>query len=175
MIEKQLALKPQDLVVILKVAVNPERAFTLTELSSELTMALSAVHGSVTRSEQARLLSRSAGSTRAMKSSVHEFVVHGAKYCFPGTLGSLTRGMPTGAAGPVLRSSFESLGPLAPVWTDPSGDSYGPGLVPLHTTVPAACRQDPRLYDVLTLLDALRVGAARERELALHALNERLA
>jgi len=55
------------------------------------------------------------------------------------------------------------------------GDAYGPSLVPLHYTVPAACRTDEKLFDVLSLLDAMRIGAARERELGSSILEERLA
>jgi hypothetical protein len=60
------------------------------------------------------------------------------------------------------------------VWPDPLGDAYGPSLAPLHPTIPEACRLDEKLYDVLTLIDAVRVGAARERELAMTLLAERL-
>ena len=40
------------------------------------------------------------------------------------------------------------------------------GLEPLYKTVPIAARRDPRLYEILALLDALRDGRARERRLA---------
>lgn len=172
---KQLTLKPQDLVVALKIAVNRSRNFTLTELASELHMAVSAVHGSIRRSEQARLISRSAGSIRAIRSAVNEFVIHGAKYAFPAVLGPLARGVPTAIAGPVLRTHFEQADSLPPVWPDPEGSGYGPSLTPLYSTVPAACKSDHSLFEVLTLLDALRIGAAREQELAASQLEERLA
>lgn len=170
--EKQLVLKPQDLVLTLKIAVNREREFTLTQLSDELETALSGVHASIKRSEQARLISRSAGSIRALRASVKEFVLYGAKYAFPGLLGALTKGVPTAIAGPMLRDHFENPDSLPPVWPDPNGQAYGPSLVPLHPSVPAACRNDLKLLRALTLFDALRVGAAREREIATVAIEE---
>ena len=172
--EKQLVLKPQDLVLALKIAVNRQRDFILTDLANELHMALSAVHGSIRRGEQARLISRSAGSIRTLAPALKEFAIHGAKYAFPGVLGALMKGVPTAIAGPSLRVHFDSPDSLPPVWPDPEGEAYGPSLIPLHGSVPAACRHDNNLLDVLTLLDALRVGAARERELAANALAERL-
>lgn len=171
-LDKQLVLKPQDLVLAIKIAVNPERDYILIELASQLGMALSAVHGAIQRGEKARLVSRSGGSLRALRPALTEFVIHGAKYAYPGELGPLSRGVPTAIAGPTLREHFEAPDQLPPVWPDPEGIAFGPSLLPLCPSVPAACRLDARLLDALTLLDALRVGAARERELAHDALHE---
>lgn len=172
---KQPVLKPQDLVVALKVCVNGERGFLLATLAEELQMAVSAIHGSIKRCEQARLLSRAGGSLQAIRPAIAEFAVHGARYAFPAVPGSLTRGMATAIAGPSLRQHFDLENALVPVWPDVHGDVYGTSLIPLYHTVPAACRLDDKLFDVLTLLDALRVGAARERKLAASLLEERLA
>lgn len=172
--EKQLVLKPQDLLVALKIAVNRGREFTLTELGTELNMAVSVVHGSIRRNEQARLVSRSAGNIRVMRSSLREFTIHGAKYAFPAVLGPLSRGVPTAIAGPVLRVHFGKADSLPPVWPDPDGSGYGPSVTPLYPTALAACKNDNSLFEVLTLLDALRVGAAREQALAAIQLEERL-
>lgn len=169
----QMALKPQDLVVALKLAVNRSRDFVLADLAEELGMALSSVHGAVTRAEQARLLSRSAGSVRALRSAVLEFALHGARYAYPGQLGRMTRGMPTAIGGPVLRPHFEES-VETPVWPDPEGKVRGPGLQPLYPCVLEASRNDEALYEVLTLVDALRVGAARERKIASEELEGRL-
>lgn len=170
-----MILKPQDLVVALKVAVNEERDYLLATLGEELKMVLSAVHGAVSRCEQARLLSRASGGIRATKPALLEFAIHGARYAFPAMQGQLSRGTSTSLAGPSLREHFDQAAAMPPVWPDPLGDAYGPALVPLHHTVPDACRIDPKLLDVLTLVDAVRAGAAREREMAIALLQERLA
>jgi hypothetical protein len=172
---KQMVLKPQDLLVALKVAVNRGREYTLVELGEELHMAVSVVHGAIRRGEQARIISRSAGSIRAIRSALKEFVVHGAKYAFPAVLGPLSKGVPTAIAGPALRVRFEQAAALPPVWPDPTGSSYGPSVTPLYPTVISACQSDEKLMDVLTLFDALRIGAAREQEVAITELEERLA
>jgi len=171
---KQPALKPQDLVVAIKIAVNNQRDFLLMPLSQELGMPLSTVHGSLGHCEQARLLSRVDGTPRAIKPALLEFVIHGARYAFPAKQGPLTRGMATSIAGPSLYDHFDQTKGMPPVWPDSLGDSYGPSLIPLHHTVPEACRLDEKLLDVLTLLDAVRAGAAREREMAVKLLEERL-
>lgn len=171
---KQQALKPQDLVVALKVATNDKRDLTLTVLGQELSMVVSAVHGSIGRCEQARLLSRSAGRIAPVRPALLEFTIHGARYAFPAMQGSITRGMATSLAGPSLVGHFDQSKAMPLVWPDPFGDSYGPSLIPLHHTVPEASRRDHALFDVLSLLDAIRAGAAREREMAATLLAERL-
>ena len=45
---------------------------------------------------------------------------------------------------------------------------------PLHKNVPKAALSDPRLYELLVLVDALRDGQARERKLAVKELSKRL-
>jgi hypothetical protein len=174
-LDKQPVLKPQDLFVVMKIAVNRGRTFILQQLAEELQMPLSSVHGSIRRGENARLLSRSAGSVRVIRSSVSEFLIHGAKYAFPGQLGASTRGMPTSIGAPVLAVHFEGVDVLSPVWPDPVGTMYGQSLLPIHPSAPSAARTDLPLYEALALLDALRVGAARERELATQELQDRLA
>ena len=111
---------------------------------------------------------------RPQRAAILEFALHGARYAYPGQLGGLTRGMATAIGGPSLRDHFEPSAET-PVWPDPAGTARGPSLQPLHPGVPVAARKDDLLYDMLTLVDALRIGAARERRMAAEALGERLA
>jgi hypothetical protein len=46
---------------------------------------------------------------------------------------------------------------------------------PLYKLAPGAAREDERLYELLVLVDAIRGGRARERELAIRELKKRLA
>jgi hypothetical protein len=109
-----------------------------------------------------------------VKAALKEFVLHGARYAFPATLGATTRGMPTGYAAAPLSSMLSQPEELPPVWPDPQGTRRGVAFYPLYPTAPRAARNDTRLYECLVLLDALRGGAARERQIALKLLDERL-
>lgn len=166
---KQTVLKPQDLLVALKLAVNPGRDFLLVNLVTELGMPLSVVHGCVRRAEFARLVSRSSGSIRAIRPAVKEFVIHGAKYAYPAQMGTQTRGVPTAIGAPVLAGHFEKI-EVPPVWPSPEGTHWGLALPPLYPAVLKASAVDEALYEALALLDALRIGAAREREIAMREL-----
>jgi len=50
----------------------------------------------------------------------------------------------------------------------------GISFLPLHRSVPEAAMRDPKLYEMLALLDAIRDGRAREREIAVRELTKRI-
>jgi hypothetical protein len=164
--DKQIALKPFDLVLAVKILANEGTEFLLTALASDFGVSVSTIHAALTRCETARLLSRSAGSIRALRPALREFSIYGVKYAFPAVLGRATRGIPTSIGSPFLSMHFEKSDALVPVWPHPEGSVWGFELVPLHPGVPEACLHDHRMYEVLALIDAVRVGAAREREIA---------
>lgn len=172
--DKQLALKPFDFVLAVKIAVNKNQDFLFAQLASEFEVSLSTVHAAVGRAESARLLSRSAGSLRAIRPALQEFAIHGLKYSFPATVGRATRGVPTAVGAPVLAKHFEVAEGPVPVWPHPEGTVYGYEVIPLHSSVPRVALKDEDFYEVLALVDALRVGAAREREFSLNELKARL-
>ncbi|MEG3837592.1 hypothetical protein QUB19_29565 [Microcoleus sp. B4-C5] len=60
------------------------------------------------------------------------------------------------------------------VWPDPQGVVRGQALAPLYRSVPQAAKNDPELYTLLSLIDALRVGRVREQRLAVSELENRL-
>lgn len=171
---KQLSLKPQDFVLALKLAVNGERHFTFAQLAMELSLSASEAHAAFSRAEQSRLATRQGGEPRAIKSSLQEFTVHGMPYAFPPTIGAHVRGMLTGIGAPPLAQHFGQSKESAHVWPDHQGSDRGPSILPFYPTVPAAARKDPLLYEVLACVDAIRAGAAREREIATKEILMRL-
>jgi hypothetical protein len=60
------------------------------------------------------------------------------------------------------------------VWPSASGSSYGSAIAPLYARATELPQRCPSLYEKLTLVDALRVGRARERKLAAEELQNRL-
>ena len=99
--------------------------------------------------------------------------MHGVKYAFPVERGGLTRGVPTADAGPPLNQQFaKSLNP--PVWPYAEGSVRGIAFSPLYKNVPAAALRDAELYKLLALVDAIREGRARERDIAIRELTTRI-
>jgi len=99
-------------------------------------------------------------------SALLEFIVHGIKYVFPANPSAIVRGIPTSFAAPVLKGKLMSAGEYIYVWPDALGNEKGQSVVPLYKTVPMAVKRDPRLYEFLALIDAIRLGAGRESAFA---------
>jgi hypothetical protein len=173
-----MSLKPQDLIVALKLAVSGMSA-SYAGLAASLGLNASEVHTAVQRAVQAQLLVDTAhdalaknsklGNIRVHRQNLLEFVLHGAKYAFPAEKTSLTVGVPTSHSAPVFKGVFVP-GSDDWVWPYAEGSHKGVGLLPLHPCVPMAVLADAQLYAALALLDALRAGRARERKMALEKL-----
>jgi hypothetical protein len=167
-----LALKPQDIVVALALTMTP--SWTYPGIAAALGMSASEVHGAVKRLHVARLYNEALRAPRAH--NLFELLVHGVKYVFPAEPGPMRRGVATAASAPPLRERFVATpGPLGEfVWPDPNGADAGHAVQPLYPTVPEAARRDPALHELLALVDALRIGRARERAAAEEELRRRL-
>jgi hypothetical protein len=174
-INHQVTLKPQDLMVLFKLLAVGEKSNTYSSLSDALGVSSSEVHASIGRANSSRLLNLQNDRPLVIRASLKEFLLHGAKYAFPATLGSPARGIPTAYAAPPLVTLVTQPNELPPVWPDAEGNQRGVTFYPLYPTAPLAARKDRVLYEFLALFDALRGGTARERQLAARILGERIA
>jgi hypothetical protein len=166
-----MVTKPQDIIVALKLALGAT-ASGYADLGVALGMSASEVHAAVRRLIQARLIDPE--TKRVRLEALRNFLVHGVPHAFPANLEEITRGMPTAWAAPAMSGMISSSDQLPPVWPDPEGRVQGTSVQPLYPSVPGAARRDPELYDLLALVDALRIGRARERALAEKEINQRL-
>ncbi len=103
-----------------------------------------------------------------------EFLTFGIQYVFVPERSGLIRGMPTAHAVEPLLSHFMSNNEPPPVWPDPEGEVRGESFSPLYKSAPKAAKNDSELYQLLALVDAIRGGRAREREIAKKELKIRL-
>lgn len=169
-----MALKPQDIVVVLKLCGSGRDRPPFAQIAADLEMSPSEVHGAVKRAQASHLLHGSEMLDCPNLSALEEFLIHGLKYAFPAEHGGPTRGIPTSyAAAPLNRLIAAGEEPI-PVWAHPDGKSRGIALTPLYKTVPIAALRDPLLYEKLALVDALRDGRTRERKLAEQELKKLL-
>ena len=61
---------------------------------------------------------------------------------------------------------------LALVWEAPNGTVVGDAIEPLYKTVPYAAVKDPLLYELLVLVDSIRLNAPREKQVAFEQLKD---
>lgn len=163
---KQMVLKPQDLYVLLALLSRGGGSVGYPELAAQTGLAVSAVHSALKRAAVAQLAIFQERRPVLLKAQLREFLLHGAKYVFPPMWSSLTRGVPTGYAAAPLNAVIAASSDPVPVWSHPKGKVRGIGLIPLYPSVPEAALKDERLYELLSLFDALRSGQARERSAA---------
>jgi hypothetical protein len=172
----QVVLRPQDLVVLLRLSIEKGPAPTYALLASELSLTASEIHAGVERAVLAQLARKDqAGKAAVVREALRQFVLNGARYAFPATRGGMSRGMPTGYAAAPLADKIVQPNEPAPVWPHKNGTVRGEAFYPLYPTVPEAAGRNPALYELLVLFDAVRGGSPRERALALPLLDERLA
>ena len=88
-------------------------------------------------------------------------------------LGPSVRGVPTAHASPAFRGIVES--PDVVAWPHVDGTVRGESLVPLYPAAPTLPALNPPLYELLSIVDALRIGSTRLRKVAADLLAAQLA
>ena len=167
-------LRPQDIVLVLKLLCHPESTWTYAEAGEHLGQSASQIFKSASRAAASGLLYHPTLQAVPNRAAVTEFMVHGVKYAFPPFRGTMTRGMPTAWAAPPLNQHFVITDEPPPIWPYAEGSVRGIEFSPLYKTVPEASRHDSKLYELLALVDAIRGGRAREREIAIRELTVRI-
>jgi len=168
--KKHNGMRPQDILILLKILALEKEPFYLKDLSNQLGISSSEVTESVNRSVIAGLLAED--KKTIMRKALFEFLIHGLAYVFPQKPGSMIAGMPTAHSAAPLDKEFKSDEMY--VWSDPKGNVKGQEIEPFHKGQIKAAKQDPKLYELLALSDALRVGKVRERKMAEEELRKRI-
>ena len=169
-----MQLKPQDIVVLLKLVTLGGNDWSYNRLAVSLHMSPSEVHAAVKRALAARLAVHRNGRFHPNIRNLREFLLHGIQYVFVPERGELTRGLPTGFCAEPFSTLLVPTGEPPMVWPDPDGKMRGQAFSPLYTSVPKAAGEDDKLYELLALVDALRGGNARERHIAAAEMEKRL-
>jgi DNA-binding transcriptional MocR family regulator len=166
---KQQIISPHDIVILLKIMTYGNKTWYQKPLAEDIGISQSEVSKSLQRTHYAGLLDPK--GKIVMKLALMEFLQYGIRYVFPQKPGPVVRGVPTSHSAPPLNEKIDAL--EAYVWPFAKGTVKGHSIVPLFSSVPEAALKDQLLYELLALTDALRVGRARERELAVVELKKR--
>lgn len=151
-------LTARDLLILLAVAAREGAPWRAADLARELGIPALDVALGLERARRLGFLDEE--KRRALKEPLLEFLVHAIRYVFPAEIGAACRG----------RATAQLAGRY--VWPSPDGEASGRALTPLD---PAAARAgDGRLRELLSLVDVLRAGPARERALAAREIARRL-
>ncbi len=167
-------LKPQDILLLLKLVALGKKSWSFNKLAVDLGMSASEVHAAAKRAIAARLAVKEDANIYPNIRNLEEFLLHGIQYVFVPERGGLNRGMPTAYASAPMNDWFVEDNEPPPIWPDPEGDVRGESFSPLYKSAPVAAKNDSELYQLLALVDAIRGGRAREREMAKNELKKRL-
>jgi len=163
-------MKPQDILVLLKIISLGDKPWSQMTLANELFMSQSEISQSIARSKYAGLLHIT--GKRVYNLSLMEFLQYGIRFVFPQKPGPLVRGVPTAHSVPPLNTIIRSEESY--VWPSAKGTIRGHSIQPLYNSAVDAVKLDENLYIFLALVDALRVGKAREKEIAVSELKRRI-
>jgi len=165
-----LPMRPLELICLLQIHTWPTGKWTYRALAAALGISLAQAHSALRSASAAKLYDREHHLVQS--ESVLEFLVHGVKYAFPGSRGTPGIGMVTAYhAFPMCTLTRNADIPC--VWPTDSGSTKGGA--PIHQAAIKGCEGDIHLYELLTLIDVLRLNeSARAMKLAEDALTERV-
>lgn len=166
--KKHNGMRPQDIVVLARIITIKNNNWRNIDLANSLQISPSEISEALNRCQIVRLID-------LYKRNVHliafkEFVIYGLKYVFPAEPGPIVRGIPTAHSAPPVNNSI-SLGNEFYVWPFFNGNHRGQAIDPLYKTVPALAMEDTAFYELMALLDTIRLGRAREVNIAINALD----
>jgi hypothetical protein len=169
--KKHAGMRPQDIAILLKIIALENQDWQQKEIAVALHISASEVTESLKRSAFAGLFFKH--NQQVARLAFYDFLIYGFRYVFPQQPGPMAIGIPTAHSAPPLNDQFYEDG-IKYIWPTEIGSVKGQSIEPLYAGAPAAASEDPVLYELLALIDALRVGQARERKLAVEALKKRI-
>ncbi len=165
---RQITLRPSDVVVACQLGLTPSAQFNA--LAESTGLSVGECHNAVRRLRYSRLILPD--ERRPSIELLHGFLVEGAPFAFPAMFGAATIGVPTAHSSPAFHGLVES--PEKFVWPDADGTGRGQSIVPLFPAAPKLATRNAALYELLTIVDAVRAGSTRTRKLAADLLATRL-
>jgi hypothetical protein len=136
----------------------------MASLAAELAVVPSQVHASLARLSASGLVKPNA--REANPRALGEFLLFGVRYAFPTARGQLREGVPTAYSAPPLVGEIDAIDVV--VW--PARESAhtvrGFSITPLYRQAPELVRTSPPTYELLALVDAMRLGEAKVRNAA---------
>lgn len=165
---KHNGMRPQDIVVLLKIVSKGGIKWFNKDLAQELFLSQSEISESINRSKIAGLLNQSGNKVHTH--ALLEFIQFGLQYVFPVIPEGPAKGLATAHSHPIINSEF--AGDPIYVWPDIAGNAYGLSITPFYKDVVKAVKIDARLYEMLALIDVLRIGRVREIKRSRELLKE---
>jgi DNA-binding MarR family transcriptional regulator len=159
------ALQAADVLVVAKLAASEQPSPSLRRLGEDLGLSKSAVGNAIQKLRDLDLVKEDERGRRVNRVALRDFIEHAVRWIAPAKVGDFALGLPTAHASGVLADKLS--GDDDPVVMPlPHGPVRGRAVPPIHPLAPRAAEKDPKLRDLLAIIDAFRIGSARQREVA---------
>lgn len=165
-------MQGSDLILLLGL-IRHDSEWSVRSLAKSLHLPQAAVQRSLARLDETPAYD--ASRRRVSWSATEELFQHAVPFIAPARLGGPTRGVPTAWAASPLSDQLSAMEELPPVWPAADGEVRGLSVEPLHAAVVRLAMADPWMYEMLALVDGVRLGDARVRGLSQDLLADRLA
>jgi hypothetical protein len=168
-------LQPLDVMVVLALAsaASDQPKPTVRSLAAALEVSSSAVHRSLRRLVARSLVVDEPDGRRLNRLHVRNFLIHGVPWIAPAALGKIVLGVPTAHAASPLSERLRGDDDPVVIPLD-EGPVRGRAVRPLVPSAGRVAARDPRLHELLAIVDGIRIGGAREREVATAELEARI-
>ena len=171
-------LHPQDVLVACKIfAIELARgSWTFSSLAAATGLSAGEAHNAVSRCRQARLLTPGGAVSKRPMRDLLAVAVPSMMFAHRGGIG---HGMLTALLAEPLAGKFVVDPETLPmVWARAEGGeggTRGECVDPIYPTVPYASEQDPVVYELMALVDVVRLGNSAEKSTAITLIEKRLA
>ena len=169
--KKHNGMRPQDIVVLLKIISIRDNKWRNIDIANAIGISPSEVSEALNRCKIAKLIDSK--KRKVNINSFTEFLVYGLKYVFPIEPGAIVKGIPTAHSASPIKAHISSDTDVY-VWANAKGTHRGQAIEPLYKTLPQIVQEDKLFYELLTIVDTIRVGRVREIQIAIDELNKRL-
>jgi hypothetical protein len=176
-------VRSQDVLLSVKLFLHGEQ--TYAKLSSALGLSVGEIHNAYDRIRQAEILTTVRGEDTISRKNLYRLLAHGIPSIFFAVRGPILYGLPTAYSHPALQSLFEDTGEslsFPVVWQTPQSskktfspqDVRGESISPLYPSVTEASKLDSEFWEIMALVDVLRIGKTPSKNIALKLLEKRI-
>lgn len=169
---KHNGMRPQDIVVLLRILTLPSTSWQGKELAAALLISPAEISDALRRCQYARLLQPDGRTVQ--RQAVLRFLRYGLPYVFPAHPAGFVLGLPTAWSQLPQLPPPPGSPPPTYVWPDAAGTIWGLAVSPLYATLPESARPDAAWHQLLASVDVLRLGTGPQRQAAYLFLCEEL-
>lgn len=169
--KKHNGMRPQDIVVLLKIIALKHDDWYNSELAQSLKISPSEISEVLNRCKIASLIDSK--KRKVNINSFIEFLIYGLRYVFPTQPGAIVKGIPTAHSASPIKEHISSGSDIY-VWSNAKGTHRGQAIEPLFKSIPQIVQEDKLFYELLVIVETIRVGRVREINIAKEELEKRL-